>query len=574
MLFALSIRDFVLVDRLDLSPGSGFTALTGETGAGKSILLDALSVVLGAPAEKRFVREGAEEAQVSAAFDLAPSHPVWALLSEASLEADPGEALTLKRVIRARGAARALVNDQPVSAGLLADLGRELVEIHGQHAASALVRASVHRDLLDAFAGNGALLEECSETFQAARLAREAVEALRRERAAGEAEREELSEAVEKLTTLAPMIGEAAELAAQRTQLMQGERVSGALSEASDALNEGDVSSVLGRAARALEQVTRLPGFDGEGEAAREARAAAEAFERALIEVQEGERALGVLASRADPDPEALEAAESRLFALRAAARRHGVEVDDLPELVEQLVERLASLDDGGAGLKVAEQKARAESARYQAAAERLGAARRAAASRLETRVEAELTPLKLARMRFRVALTPLEAGQEGAKGAESVGFEVATNGASTFAPLAEIASGGEMARLSLALKCALAGAGTAAVLVFDEADQGVGGAVAAAIGHRLAELGAERQVLAITHSPQVAASADAQWRVAKTSPKSGLGRTEVTGLDETERCEEIARMLAGATITAEARAAAERLLEEPWESRTPRRRS
>lgn len=562
MLCAISLRNFVLIDRLDLEPGGGFTALTGETGAGKSIILDAMGVALGAPAERRFIRAGQAQATVTLAFSLSADHPVWTELEDNGVEVGRDEVLTLKRVIRAAGPVRSLVNDQPVGSALLRRIGQGLVEVHAQHASSSLMSVSAHRDLLDQFAGHGRELEACASAWQSFQERREAASALRISEKERTGRMAEVASEVEALSALAPVAGEAEALAARRTCLMHAERVSGHIAEVAQALAEGDVSGILGRATRQLEQISRLAGFE-DSDMGREARGAAEAFERSLIEVQEAERALAALELGAVEDPGALEAAEVRLFALRAAARRHGVEPDALPQVLAEHEEQLSALQRIETDLKQAEEAERDALARWHAASEVLSNGRKAAARRLETAVAAELKPLKLGSTRFRVAIEPLEEARSGALGYNSIRFEVETNAGSGFGPLSKVASGGEMARLSLALKCALAGTGRAGTLVFDEADQGVGGAVAAAIGERLARLGADRQVFAITHSPQVAAAARDQWSVSKSAPRKGTARTEVNGLDTAGRTEEIARMLAGLEVTPEARAAAERLLEE-----------
>ncbi|MBA3068429.1 MAG: DNA repair protein RecN [Hyphomonas sp.] len=560
MMLALSIRDFVLISRLDVSPGEGFTALTGETGAGKSIILDALSLALGGAADRSVIRHGAAQASVAAEFAPAPDHPVWALLSGQGVEASPGEALTLKRLVRAEGPARAFINDQPVGAALLAEAGDLLVEVHGQHAASSLLRPAVHRRLLDQFAGNEALLAACAATHAArveARSAREAIEAAAQ---SASEERTWLQETVGELAKLAPQVGEATRLAEMRAQLMQSERVLEAVAEATAALEEADAEAALAKASRAAERICRLPGFDGtSGPLPEAARAACEAIERAMIELREAETAIAAL-ERLPVDSGDLEGVEGRLFALRALGRKLGCEADLLPARWEDLAARLELAEAGEAGLGAARKAERAAEARWHSAAHALGEARRAAASRLEAAIAAELAPLKLGRATIRVAFTPLAPDEAGAAGAERAEFEAETNAGAGFGPLRKVASGGELARVSLAVKCALAEAGSAATLIFDEADQGVGGAVAAAIGERLVRLSATRQVLAVTHSPQVAAAADAHWLVEKAGKAGG---TRLTTLDAGTRQEEIARMLSGAEITDEARAAAGRLLED-----------
>lgn len=560
MLLSVSIRDFVLISRLDLSPGEGFTALTGETGAGKSIILDAIALALGGPADRGVIRAGAEQASVAAEFDVARDHPVWALLTGQGVAAQAGETLTLKRVVRAQGPARGFINDQPVSASLLAEAGDLLVEIHGQHAASSLMRPSSHRRLLDQFAGNEALLAECAAAWQSLDAARAERARLKAEQEAAREAREWLMASVEELERLAPQAGEAERLAEERMRLMQAERIQEAVAEAEEALAKGGSETALGKAARAAERICRLPGFEsGEGQLAETARAAAEAIERALIEVREAELAVARLAALPEASGD-LDAVEARLFALRAAARKYGGEAELLPARLEALRGRLDLVEAGDAGLKQAEAAESAARARWHGAAHRLTQARKGAAGRLEAAIAAELKPLKLGRATIRVALVPLGEDEAGAAGAERVEFEAETNPGAGFGALRKVASGGELARVSLALKCALAEAGSAGTLIFDEADQGVGGAVAAAIGERFEHLARTRQVFAVTHSPQVAAAADNHWLIEKL-PEAG--ETQLSLLDACGRREEIARMLSGAEITDEARAAAGRLMED-----------
>ncbi|KCZ98112.1 putative DNA repair protein RecN [Hyphomonas polymorpha PS728] len=560
MLLSVSIRDFVLISRLDLSPGEGFTALTGETGAGKSIILDAIALALGGPADRGVIRAGAAQASVAAEFDVARDHPVWTLLAGQGVGAEAGETLTLKRVVRAQGPARGFINDQPVSASLLAEAGDLLVEIHGQHAASSLMRPSSHRRLLDQFAGNEALLAECAAAWQALDAARAERARLKAEQDAAREAREWLVASVEELERLAPQKGEAERLSEERMRLMQAERIQEAVAEAEEALAKGGSETALGKAARAAERICRLPGFEsGEGQLAETARAAAEAIERALIEVREAELAVARLAALPEASGD-LDAVEARLFALRAAARKYGGEAELLPGRLEALRGRLDLVEAGDAGLKKAEAAESAARARWHGAAHRLTQARKGAAGRLEAAIAAELKPLKLGRATIRVALTPLAEAEAGAAGAERVEFEAETNPGAGFGALRKVASGGELARVSLALKCALAEAGSAGTLIFDEADQGVGGAVAAAIGERFEHLARTRQVFAVTHSPQVAAAADNHWLIEKL-PEAG--ETQLSLLDACGRREEIARMLSGAEITDEARAAAGRLMED-----------
>lgn len=560
MMLSLSIRDFVLISRLDLSPGEGFTALTGETGAGKSIILDALSLALGGVADRSVIRHGAAQASVAAEFAPPASHPVWALLSAQGVSAEPGETLTLKRLVRTEGPARAFINDQPVGAALLAEAGELLVEVHGQHAASGLMRPATHRRLLDQFAGNEALLAACAAAHAVRLEARAAREALEAEAQVAADTQLFLEEIVAELRKLAPQAGEATALAAERAVLMQSERVLEAVAEAASALAAADAESALSKASRAAERICRLPGFEGASGALPEAaKAASEAIERALIEVREAEGAVARL-ERLPMDSGDLEGVEGRLFALRAMGRKLNSSPDELDAQLAAFEARLDLAEAGEAGLASARKAERAADARWHSAAHALSEARRAAASRLETAIAAELAPLKLGRATIRAALIPLPPDEAGAFGAERVELEAETNPGAGFGPLRKVASGGELARVSLALKCALAEAGSAGTLIFDEADQGVGGAVAAAIGERLVRLSASRQVLAVTHSPQVAAAADMHWLVEKSAKAGG---TRLTTLDAGSRQEEIARMLSGAEITDEARAAAGRLLED-----------
>ncbi|MEQ8301446.1 MAG: DNA repair protein RecN [Hyphomonas sp.] len=563
MILSISIRDFVLIDRLDIEPGAGFTALTGETGAGKSIILDALSLAMGAGADRSFIRAGTEQASVAVEFGPPARHPVWMALQEQGIEASVDEALTLKRVVRSSGPARAFVNDQAVSAAFLAEIGEMLVEIHGQHAASALMRPSMHRRLLDQFAGNEKLLGACADAFDTLDAARDTRSRLETEQADAIAAREWLSQAVEELDRLSPVSGEAEALALQRVRLMQSERVTECVGEAESALEGADIDTALSRASRALERICRLPGFDGSSEPLPEAaRNAVEAVERALIETREASAAVFGLERLIHHDTEALESAEARLFALRALARKHTTEAELLPDLLVRLRGRLDLAEAGEDALIAARKAEIAAKARWHQAAEKLTAARKAAAKQLEKAIAKELAPLKLGRATILISVHALPDGEGGAQGADRVEFEAETNPGAGFGPLRKIASGGELARFSLALKCALAEAGSAQTLIFDEVDQGVGGSVAAAVGERLVRLAGAKQVFAITHSPQVAASAATQWLVEKDHDQKS-GGTRIRGLDDSSRQEEIARMLSGAEVTEEARAAAGRLLED-----------
>lgn len=563
MLTGLSIRDYLLIARLDLEPGGGFTALTGETGAGKSILLSALGFALGERAPKSCIRKGAVTASVTASFEVGERHPVRALLAARGVDAPPGEPILFRRAVRTSGPARAFINDQAVSAGLLSEAGALLVEIHGQHEGQGLLNVGRHRMLLDGAADSAAELTQTSaawQTWTTARAEREAIEA-RLNKAA--AERTYLEHVLDELDELAPEAGEAEKLALDRAALQASERVADAIGDAESALTRANVEGAIATAVRVLGRAQSLPGMkaeNAESDLSLKVGAAMTALDRALIEAGEARAALEVAARGCEYSPAALEASEARLFALRAAARKHGVEADQLAGLREAFRVQLDDIETADERLATAQANEQAAKDRYVSAADRLTQKRKAGARKLEQAVAKEFGPLKLGKTNFRVAISEQELTDAGPSGLNEIAFEIATNGAAEFGPLTRIASGGEMARLSLAISVCLARASSCETLVFDEADVGVGGAVAAAVGERLAKLGEDRQVLAITHSPQVAAAASQQIRVAKSEAK-GRVRTSVDVLEPKARKEEIARMLAGAEVTREARAAAGRLL-------------
>jgi DNA repair protein RecN (Recombination protein N) len=560
MLTGLAIRDFVLVRTLDLDPGEGFTALTGETGAGKSILMSALSFALGARAGQGLIRPGADTASVTASFEAAKDHPVRTFLAARGVEEACDEPLVFRRMIRRGGAARAFLNDQPVSAGLLEEAGSLLAEVHGQHEGLGLLNPGRHRILLDAYAGVGALLSATSQAWTALRCAQEARAALEARIQRAASERTWLSHALEELDALDPQEGESQRLALDRATMQAGERVAESIDAAAHLLTKVNVEGALANAARAVSRALGAPGLTGEGAASALAvrmRAACESLERALIETGEARSALEAASSECEFSPAALEASETRLFALRAAGRKHDVDPEQLAGLRKRLRLQLDEIEHSDGALAAtleAETKARAA---FDELAARLTAKRQAAASKLAKAVSGELGPLKLGKAKFRVVVAPREAGPQGR---DEVVFEIETNAGAGFGPLNRIASGGEMARFALAVSVCLAGSSPAGTLVFDEADMGVGGAVAAAIGERLARLGKDRQVLAITHSPQVAAAASRQLKVSKADA-GGETLASVDMLTTKARKEEIARMLAGASVTKEARAAAGRLL-------------
>ncbi len=551
MLARLSIRDIVLIDRLDIDFGSGLAALTGETGAGKSILLDAFALALGARGEAALVREGAEHGQVIAAFDVAKDHPARRVLADNELSGEEDQ-LIVRRVQFSDGRTRAFVNDQPVSVQVLRALGAALVEIHGQHDERAFVDAATHRTLLDAYGGIEDDAAEVARLWAERRAREAAVEGHRAavERAGREAEW--LRHAVDELGRLSPQTGEETALAERRAVMMQAEKVADDLRATHEAV-AGPTSPVppLATAARRLERrATQAPAL---------IEPAVKAIDTALTALEEARLQLEAALQLAEYDPAELERSEERLFALRAAGRKYNVPVDELAACARRYEADLALIDAGAEQLAALERQAQEAAARYRAAAAALSAARRRAAQALDKAVNAELKPLRLERAEFSTAIAD---ESEGPNGLDRVEFWVRTNPGTRPGPLMKVASGGELARFLLALKVVLADRGSAPTLVFDEIDTGVGGAVADAVGARLARLASGVQVIAVTHAPQVAARADRHYLITKDALAKGTRvATRVAELTGERRREEIARMLAGAEITAEARAAAERLI-------------
>ncbi len=556
MLASLSIRDIVLIDRLDLSFEDALCVLTGETGAGKSILLDALGLAIGNRADQRLIRPGAGNASVSAAFDVPAEHPAWALLDEHGLGA--GEAsLVLRRVLSADGRSRAFINDQPVSVALLRALGDSLIEIEGQFEERGLLDPATHRKLLDAYAGLGATTAEVAGLWADWRRAAEEQERAAQELAGARENRDYLSHAVAELDALDPQPGEHAALGEERSFLMHGEKLAEALNAAERELAGGDggAQSALGAARRGLERAAELAGGRLDPLLG--------PLDRAAAETEEALAALHSLASDLDFEPGRLERVEERFFALGDLARKHGVEVDALAEVRRELAARLEAVEGGADRLAELERTVAAARAAYLAAAEQLSEGRGDAAHDLDSAIGAELRPLKLDKARFRTRVERLPETGWGAHGLDRVAFEVSTVPGAEPGPLGRIASGGELSRILLALKVVLAAVGPRRALVFDEVDSGVGGQTAHAVGERLERLGRDRQVLVVTHSPQVAARGLHHWRVHKRAAERGGGAltTRVVQLAAEERREELARMISGAEITDEARAAAARLL-------------
>jgi DNA repair protein RecN (Recombination protein N) len=551
MLSRLSIRDIVLIDHLDIDFADRLAVLTGETGAGKSILLDAFALALGGRGDQSLVRQGVEQGQVTAVFDVARDHPVRALLAADDIPAE--DELILRRVQFADGRTRAFVNDQPVSVQVLKQLGSALVEIHGQHDERALVDAGTHRRLLDAFGGLeeraadvAALWDVRSETRATADAHRSEVEWAKRES-------DWLRHAVDELNKLAPQTGEETTLADRRTAMMQAEKVAEDLRNAHDVIagTDSSVPALSGVIRRLERRVAQAPGL---------IEPTIKTLDAALTALDDTRGHLEAALRAADFDPAELERIEERLFSLRAAGRKYNVPVDELAALAQKYNGDIALIDAGEEKLKSLEAAATQADAAFRSAAQALSQARTKAATALDKAVNGELKPLKLDRAKFSTEIE--SAGAPGPHGVDQVEFWVQTNPGTRVGPLMRVASGGELARFLLALKVVLADRGSAPTLVFDEIDTGVGGAVADAIGMRLAKLGRGVQVLAVTHAPQVAARADRHYLITKDTLEKGKRvATRVTELASERRREEIARMLAGAEITNEARAAAERLI-------------
>jgi DNA repair protein RecN (Recombination protein N) len=552
VLQSLSIRDIVLIEALDLEFGSGLTVLTGETGAGKSILLDSLGLALGNRADSGLVRQGTEKAQVTASFAApAADSKLAAMLAENDIEIEPGEPLIIKRSVKADGGSRAFINDQPCSAALLRSVGSQLIEIHGQHDDRGLINPRGHRALLDAFAGvEGKAVSDAYDAWQAAKAA---LEQAKQDLDAAEQDREYLEHSVDELAKFAPQPGEEQELALDRATMMKGEKLTGDLELIRSAFDgsEGGLAS-LRAAARRLDRIAEDHPLLKE---------ALEALDRSIIDAGEAEDKLNDAADALSFDPQRLDDMETRLFDLRGLARKHRVEPDQLSQLLGELQDKLAAISDGGRTMEGLEALVTSSKAAYVAAAENLRAQRGKAARALDKAVAGELAPLKLDAARFETLLELLPEEHWNKSGMDRIEFLISTNPGAPLAPLGKIASGGELSRFILALKVALAEEYGLKAIIFDEVDRGVGGAVASAIGDRLSRLSRGAQLLVVTHSPQVASKGDAHMLINK-SLSGTVSRTDVRALDDEGRRQEIARMLSGADVTDEARAQADRLLE------------
>lgn len=556
MLVQLSIRDIVLIERLDITFGQGLSVLTGETGAGKSILLDSLSLAVGARGDGRLVRNGVGQGQVTAMFDLPSGHRVLQLLDDNGISQDGY--LLLKRVQSADGRSKAYVNDQPVSVGLMRQIGQNLVELHGQHDERAMLETPVHRSLLDEFGGlsvQGAAVR--SRWFSWQKLRKES-EALKRQVEEARREAEYLTNSVEELNALAPETGEEVALADQRQRMMKSENITSDLDEAVNLLsgNGSPLPALTALAKQLSRKAQETPGLLEEAISQLDV-----ALDAIHLAQQELERAL----RDSEFDPKELESAEERLFALRAASRKYSVAVENLPDLAVKLSDDLDSLNSGEDRLAQINKEVEERKQAYFEKAREVSEARRDAACRLAGEVMKELPALKLEQAIFMVEQTVNEDAPS-EEGIDQIEFWVQTNPGSSAGPMIKVASGGELSRFLLALKVALADKGSAPTLVFDEIDTGVGGAVADAIGKRLRRLSGQVQVLSVTHAPQVAARAVSHFVISKdivATDDSGRVATGVRSIDREERREEIARMLAGASITDEARAAADQLINQ-----------
>ncbi len=565
MLTSLSIRDVVLVDVLDLEVDEGLTVLTGETGAGKSIILDALGLALGGRGEAGLVRSGAKQAVATAVFTAPDDADLIELIREKGFDVTPGEALILRRVLSSDGRSRAWVNDQPAGVAALREIGARLVEVHGQHETVGLLDWKTHRGLLDAYGGLAPQLGGVAAASDKLKAAEAKLEGLRAAAADAASRAEEITLNLADLDALDPREDEETELAGERAVLGAAEKAVADLADARINLGGDKLSQKLSAALRAVEharQRATQAGVEADHPVLVRLTSAAEAIDRTMVEAAEAIAEVDAAANAFDFEPGRLDKAEERLFALRAAARKLNTTVHSLPALRISLREQLRLIEDGAEAITNAARDAAAARETYDVTASLLSSGREAAADRLSKAVMEELGPLKLDRARFRVALEPVAEGRRGPLGVETARFEIATNAGTPFGPLDAIASGGELARFALAMKAALAGREDQRqpVMIFDEVDQGVGGAVAEAVGQRLKRLSNGAQVLVVTHSPQVAARGHAHWKVRKADA-AGLTTTTVDALDETARREEIARMLSGAIVTEEARAAARSLI-------------
>ena len=551
MLASLSVSNIVLIEQLTLDFEPGLTVLTGETGAGKSILLDALGLALGSRADFGLIRQGSQQAQVSAIFNMSRTSPIWGLVDEAGIS--PEDQLILRRRLKSDGKSSASINDVPVSVGLLRQVGDMLVEIQGQFEGRGLLDTSTHIALLDRAAGHQQRVSELRHSWQRWADARAALEQARQALDNAKAEEDWLRDAVEVLDQLAPQAGEEDSLITERTRLANVSKIGEGIAQAEDALfGDAGAQNALGMAINAIEKAAELAGGPLDETLA--------ALQRAEAEFAEASSLIHAASDSLEADPQQLEHLDDRLHSLRQQARKHNCDIDDLPQTHQKLAARLAGIEDQSGQIGALQDAAAQWQERYQTLAIAIDDGRRDAAKTLDAAVAAELSPLKLDGASFQTVISQLDQSQWGPNGTSTVRFEASTNKGMAPGPIDKIASGGELARFLLALKVVLESSNDPRSLIFDEVDSGVGGAVAAAVGERLARLGQAVQTLVITHSPQVAAKGAHHLRIYKTaSDDTVISGTET--LSAAQRTEEIARMLAGETITAEARAAATALL-------------
>jgi len=553
MLTGISIRDIVLIDKLDLSFGEGLTVLTGETGAGKSILLDSLGLATGVRADRALVRQNQQQASVSAEFFVTMDHPACQLLEQEGMESGEGTVI-LRRQITADGRSRAWANDQPVSRGMLASLGALLLEVHGQHDDRGLLEAGAHRDLLDNFGSHQKDLAAVSLAHKNLISARALLVQAESDLLAAQKDEEYVLHAREELTALNPVAGEEAELSEHRALMMQGEKLTAELKAYhNDLTGRTGVDATVRGVLRRMERT--------EGAAVDRLAPIVTALDRASIELSEGIETLERLMLDLEFDPQDLEAIEERLFEIRRLARKHNCPPDQLAGVFEKIEQQAEALSHGDEKVRAARAALFETEMQMEKAVKSLTKARTASATRLDKLVTKELPPLKLEKAIFRTHIEPLKQEEWNAAGGERITFEVKTNASTAFGPMVKVASGGELARFILALKVVLAEGGAVPVMVFDEVDRGIGGATASAVGDRLKRLSTTAQILVVTHSPQVAARGDSQFQITK-GDEGNITRTNVQQLSDGERREEIARMLAGEEITDAARAAADQLLQ------------
>ena len=554
MLSRLSVRDVVLIEKLDLDFAGGLCVFTGETGAGKSILLDSLALATGARSDSSLVRHGAKQLSVGAEFVLPEHHAVFDLLSEQGIDFEPGEPLFLRRVVSADGKSRAFINDQAVSAALLRQAGDQLVEIHGQFATHGLLNTATHRDVLDSYGALEELKGQTASAFQAWQDKTAEKQTAQADLEKAQTEEDFLRHCVDELKQFNPQPGEEKELADRRALMMNAEKIAEGLNGARAALSDDGPDRALRQAQRQLENLARYS--EGRFEPV------IESLGRIMAELNEDVALVESFCAELDFDPGVQETVEERLFALRALARKHQVTADELPDLLADFERRLDSLEKGGEDLIRLAKEEEALRLNYMETAHRLSAARCKAAEKLDTAVARELPPLKLDKAVFKTQVEQLPESLWNAEGTDKVVFTASTNTGQPLAPIAKIASGGELARFMLALKVNLAAAEKIPTLVFDEVDSAIGGATATAVGERLARLATQDcQVLTITHSPQVASFGAHHFRVEKFESEPGKVVTAVVELQGMARREEIARMLAGAKTTDASRAAADELL-------------